>query len=131
MGKGGLRRPSILLAHRDAAWVDQAKQRLQELGYLVIDCLEPEWAPDLISGSRPFDLAAVSSELDPAVQAEMIRGLKTKPRPPKLVFLLDELDNSGTMPAGRATIPTFRITESLDAFAKLVSHHVGPVSAPA
>jgi hypothetical protein len=88
------RRQSVLIAHRDAAWVDQAKQRLEAVGYQVTDCLEPEWAADLLAGSRPFDLACISSELDPSAQAGILRTIKRLPAAPKVMILMDALDSA-------------------------------------
>lgn len=98
------RQLSVLIAHRDAAWVDQAKQRLEAVGYRVTDCLEPDWVADLLEGSRPFDLACVSSELDPSAQADILRAVKNRTVAPKLMILLDALDSSSV--SIRAETPT-------------------------
>ena len=124
------RRLSVLIAHRDAVWVDQAKQRLEAVGYQVTDCLEPEWAGDLLGGSRPFDLACISSELDPSAQAEILRAVKKLPAPPKMMFLLDSLDSASVSlrgdatPAGKSLL-THRITGDITEFVRLVVDQLG------
>jgi len=124
------RRLSVLIAHRDAVWVDQAKQRLETVGYSVTDCLEPEWAADLLEGSRPFDLACVSSELDPSAQAGIMRALKKRPAGPKLMLLLDSLDSAsvslraGSTPSS-AGILTHRVSEDVTDFVKAVVAQLG------
>ena len=125
MSKSSVKRISILLAHRDATWVDRAKQRLVSLGYDVTDCLEPDWAADLIAGSRPFHLAAVSSELDPMVQADMVKAVKNRSHPPKLVFLLDDLDATGLFRKGEDQVLTYRVSENLDEFVGVIGNLVG------
>ncbi len=125
MGKDPRRRVSVLLAHRDATWVDQAKQRLVDKGYDVTDCLEPDWAADLLSGSRPFQLAAVSSELDPSIQADIVRAVGGRANPPKLLFLLDDLDSSTILFKGINRHPVYRLTEDMDKFVSLVVDQVG------
>lgn len=125
MSKGTARRLSLLLAHRDAEWVDQAKQRLVTMGYDVTDCLEPDWVADLLGGSRPFNLAAVSSELDPAVQADVLRVLKNRSQPPKLVLLLDSLDSATVNFRADGPILTHRLTEKIEDFVRLVVDQVG------
>ena len=124
------RRLSVLIAHRDAVWVDQAKQRLETVGYKVTDCLEPEWAADLLAGSRPFDLACVSSELDPSAQAEIMRALKKLPSAPKLMLLLDALDSASvSLRAGATTssggLLTHRVSEDVTEFVKAVVAQLG------
>ena len=116
---------SILLAHRDATWVDQAKQRLEDKGFDVTDCLEPDWAADLLSGSRPFQLAAVSSELGPSIQAEIVRAVGDRPNPPKLLFLLDDLDSSTILFRGASRHPIYRLTENIDKFVSIVIDQIG------
>ena len=125
MSGTSVKRISILLAHRDATWVDRAKQRLVALGYDVTDCLEPDWAADLIAGSRPFHLAAVSSELDPTVQAEMVKVVEKRANPPKLVLLLDDLDASALFRKGEDRVQTCRVSENLEDFVKVVGQLVG------
>ena len=119
-------RPLILIAHRDAVWVDQAKRRLEEMGYSVTDCLEMEWVADLLGGSRPFDLAAVSSELDPASQASILRSLTEKGGTTKLVMLLDALDSASMHYRTKTGLLTYRISvDGVAEFALLVASQVG------
>ena len=125
MSKTSVQRISILIAHRDAMWVDQAKQKLTSLGYDVTDCLEPDWAADLIAGSRPFHLAAVSSELDPTVQSEMLKSISSRTRPPKLLFLLDDLDATAIFRKGADGVLTYRVSQDIDGFARVVAKEVG------
>lgn len=124
------RRLSVLIAHRDAVWVDRAKQRLETVGYQVTDCLEPEWAADLLEGSRPFDLACVSSELDPSAQAGILRALKKRASGPKLMLLLDALDSASVSLRSGSTstssgILTHRVSEDVTEFVKAVVSHLG------
>jgi len=124
------RRQSVLIAHRDAAWVDQAKQRLEAVGYTVTDCLEPEWAEDLLAGSRPFDLACISSELDPSAQAGIMRAVKKLAAVPKLMILMDALDSASvSLRAGPTTtsagILTHRLTEDVTEFVRAVVDQLG------
>jgi hypothetical protein len=124
------RRQSVLIAHRDSAWVDQAKQRLEAVGYQVTDCLEPEWAADLLGGSRMFDLACVSSELDPSAQAGLLRTLRNLPSAPKLMILLDALDSASvSLRTGPATptpgLLTHRVSEDLTEFVRAVVDQLG------
>jgi hypothetical protein len=114
----------VLIAHRDAEWVDRAKQRLEAVGYSVTDCLEPEWAADLLEGSRPFDLACVSSELDPSQQAGILRSMKKGDAAPKLVLLLDDLD-SASLVLRKGGFLTYRVTQDLKDFVKLVVDQLG------
>ena len=125
-------RPRILLAHRDAAWVDQAKQRLELMGYSVTECLEPDWAPDLLAGSRPYDLAAVTSELDPAAQAAILKILDKNRTGTKVMMLLDELDSASIHLRGKSTLLTHRISQdNVHEFALAVAAQVGaPVRKP-
>jgi len=119
------RRPRILIAHPDAVWVDQAKRRLVEMGYSVTDCLDLEWVADLLGGSRPFDLAAVSSEMDPASQAAVLRSFDQKGGT-KLVLLLDALDSASLHLKTKSGLLTHRISpERVSEFALLVAAQVG------
>jgi hypothetical protein len=124
------RRLSVLIAHRDAAWVDQAKQRLETVGYQVTDCLEPEWAADLLEGSRPFDLACISSELDPSAQAGILRAVKKRSVTPKVMILLDSLDSAsvslraGLTPTSRGIL-THRLSEDVTEFVRAVVDELG------
>jgi hypothetical protein len=119
------RRLSVLIAHRDAAWVDQAKRRLEAVGYRVTDCLEPEWAVDLLGGSRLFDLAAISSELDPASQANILQAIQKLPLPPKLIVLLDELDSASVSVRSSGGLLTHRISEDPTPFVRAVVEQLG------
>lgn len=120
------RRPRILIAHPDSVWVDQAKRRLEELGYSVTDCLDMEWVADLLGGSRPFDLAAISSELDPASQAAILRTFTEKGGSTKLVLLLDQLDSASMHYRTQSGLLTHRISpEGVAEFALLVASQVG------
>jgi len=120
------RQLSVLIAHRDAAWVDQAKQRLETVGYKVTDCLEPEWAADLLQGSRPYDLACISSELDPASQASILRMLQKRGGGgPKLVLLLDQLDSASINIRQGGGLLTYRISGEIQDFVKLVVDQLG------
>ena len=119
-------RPRILLAHRDAAWVDQAKQRLESMGYSVTECLEPDWAPDLLAGSRPYDLAAVTSELDPMAQAAILKLLEKQRTGTKVMMLLDELDSASILFRGKSSLLTHRISQdNVHGFALAVAAQVG------
>jgi len=124
------RRQSVLIAHRDAAWVDQAKGRLEAVGYRVTDCLEPEWAADLLAGSRPFDLACISSELDPSAQAGILRAIKKLPSAPKVMILMDALDSASVnLRAGITTstpgLLTHRLSEDVTEFVRAVVDQLG------
>jgi|SRR5579862_4536859 len=119
-------RPRILIAHRDAAWVDQAKGRLEEMGYAVTECLEPDWTPDLLAGSRPYDLAAVTSELDPAAQATIMKLLRDRKTGTKILLLLDELDSATMHVQAQSGLLTHRITgNNVHEFALAVAAAVG------
>ncbi len=119
-------RPRILIAHRDAAWVDQAKGRLEEMGYAVTECLEPDWTPDLLAGSRPYDLAAVTSELDPAAQATIMKLLRDRKTGTKILLLLDELDSATMSVQAQSGLLTHRITGgNVHEFALAVAAAVG------
>ena len=119
-------RPRILIAHRDAVWVDQAKQRLESMGYSVTECLEPDWVPDLLAGSRPYDLAAVTSEMDPMAQAAILKLVRERVGGTKIMMLLDQLD-SATMHFRRdAPVLTHRISaDNVHEFAIAVAAQVG------
>ena len=120
------RRPRILIAHRDAVWVDQAKGRLEALGYSVTECLEPDWTPDLLAGSRPYDLAAVTSELDPSAQAAIMRLVKERKTGTKVMMLLDELDSATLHFTKQTGLLTHRISQdNVHEFAAAVAAQVG------
>ena len=119
-------RPRILIAHRDAAWVDQAKGRLEEMGYAVTECLEPDWTPDLLAGSRPYDLAAVTSEIDPTAQATIMKLLRDRKTGTKILLLLDELDSATMSVQAQSGLLTHRITGgNVHEFALAVAAAVG------
>jgi hypothetical protein len=119
-------RPRILIAHRDAAWVDQAKGRLEEMGYAVTECLEPDWTPDLLAGSRPYDLAAVTSEIDPTAQATIMKLLRDRKTGTKILLLLDELDSATMSVQAQSGLLTHRISSSnVHEFALAVAAAVG------
>ena len=120
------RRPRILLAHRDPVWLDQAKQRLESMGYSVTECLEPDWAPDLLAGSRPYDLAAVTSELDPSAQAAIMKLVTKNRSATKIMMLLDQLDSASMHVRGKSGILTHRISaDNMHEFALAVAAQVG------
>jgi hypothetical protein len=118
-------RPRILVGHPDAAWVDQAKARLQAMGYLVTECLELAWVPDLLGGSLPFDLAIVSSELEPDGQARIVQALKDRGAMTKLILLLDELDASTVSGGAPRDYVVHRVTEGVHQLAILVAAQIG------
>jgi hypothetical protein len=120
------RRPRILIAHRDAVWVDQAKGRLEALGYSVTECLEPDWTPDLLAGSRPYDLAAITSELDPSAQAAIMRLVKERKTGTKVMMLLDELDSATLHFTKQTGLLTHRISQdNIHEFATAVAAQLG------
>lgn len=120
------RRPRILIAHRDAVWIDQAKQRLEAMGYSVTECLEPDWVPDLLTGSRAYDLAAITSELDPTAQAAIMRLIKEKKTITKILMLLDELDSATMVYTQGTGLLTHRIAgDNVHEFALAVAAQVG------
>ena len=119
------RRPRILVAHKNAEWVDHAKTRLEQMGYKVTDCLELDWVADLMGGSQPFDLAAISSELDPAGQAAIMKMIKEGRCVTRLMLLLDELDSESMLFRGKAPILTHRISQDIHEFALAVAAQVG------
>jgi DNA-binding response OmpR family regulator len=119
-------RPRILIAHRDAVWVDQAKQRLESMGYSVTECLEPDWTPDLLAGSRPYDLAAVTSELDPAAQGAILKLVRERLSGTKIMMLLDQLDSATIVYKGNSGLLTHRISQdNVHEFAIAVAAQVG------
>jgi hypothetical protein len=120
----------ILIAHPDAEWVGQAKERLLKMGYAVTDCLELEWAADLLTGSRVFDLAAISSEMDPAGQAAVLKSMREGKCTTKLLLLLDQLDSASISIRKQTGIPTFRISKDIHEFALAVAAQVGVPSRP-
>jgi len=122
-------RPRILIAHRDAVWVDQAKGRLEAMGYSVTECLEPDWTPDLLAGSRPYDLAAVTSELDPSSQVSILKLLRERKTGTKVMMLLDDLDGSTLHMQAQTGLLTHRISQdNVQDFAIAVAAQVGTPS---
>jgi hypothetical protein len=118
--------PRILIAHRDAVWVDQAKQRLEQMGYSVTECLEPDWVPDLLAGSRPYTLAAVTSEMDPMAQAAILKLVRERLGGTKIMMLLDQLDSATMHFRGTANILTHRISsDNVHEFALAVAAQLG------
>ncbi|HVE43375.1 MAG TPA: hypothetical protein VNM14_26090 [Planctomycetota bacterium] len=119
-------RPRILIAHRDAAWVDQAKQRLESMGYSVTECLEPDWTPDLLAGSRPYALAAVTSEMDPMVQGAILKLVREHKTGTRIMLLLDQLDSATIHFKADSELVTHRIApDNLHEFALAVAAQVG------
>ena len=119
-------RPRILLAHRDAVWVDQAKQRLESMGYSVTACLEPDWTPDLLAGSRPYHLAAVTSEMDPMAQGQILRLVREQKGGTKIMLLLDQLDSATIHFRADSELLTHRIApDNLHEFALAVAAQLG------
>ncbi len=131
MKKEGSRRRSVLIAHGDPAWVDRAKARLEKLGFEVTACPEPAWAVDLLSGNAAFDLAAVSSEIDPAAQAEVLKAIKGHRHPPRLMLLLDNLDTASIFFRQEGDLVTHRVSEDTEAFVRAVVEQVGLPPRPA
>jgi len=119
-------RPLILIAHRDAVWVDQAKRRLEAMGYSVTECLELDWVPDLLAGSRPYDLAALTSEMDPMAQAAVLKLVKERLCGTKIMMLLDQLDSATMVYRANTGILTHRIApDNVHEFALAVAAQVG------
>ena len=131
MKKEASRRRTILLAHGDPAWVDRAKTRLESLGFEVTSCPEPSWAVDLLSGSVAYDLAVISSEIDPDAQARILKAVRKHRHPPRLMILLDNLDTSSMIFRRDSDLVTHRVTEDTEAFVKAVVDQVGLPSPPA
>lgn len=119
------------MAHRDTEWVDKAKGRLVEMGYVVSECLELDWVPDLLAGSLPFDLAIVSSEMDPTGQAKIVRTLKERGALTKLILLLDEFDSATAAGSGSKEYVTHRIGSGVHELAVLVAAQIGLPPKPA
>ena len=106
--------------------MDQAKRRLESMGYSVTECLEPEWVPDLLGGSRPYDLAAVTSELDPMAQAEVLKLVKDGAAGTKIIMLLDQLDSATMVYRANTGMLTHRIgADNVHEFALAVAAQVG------
>jgi len=124
------RRRSILIAHADPAWVDRAKSSLERLGFEVTACPEPSWAVDLLSADAGWDLAAISSEIDPSAQARILRAVKGCRRPPRLMILLDNLDTSSMVFRQEGDLLTHRISADVEDFVRAVVGQVGRPSGP-
>jgi hypothetical protein len=105
--------------------MDQAKTKLEEIGFTVTACPEPTWAVDLLEQGRVFDLAAVSSEIDASTQAEILRVVKAHRRPPRLMLLLDALDTATVVYQREGQLCTHRLSEDLDAFVRAVVDQIG------
>lgn len=116
-------RPRILIAHPDHEWVDQARSRLEQMGYLVTECYELDWVPDILGGSIPIDLALISNEMDPNGQASIVDTLKKRGTTTKLVLLLDDLDDS-VLAKGTGYI-TYRMAQGIPQLALLVAAQIG------
>ena len=115
-------RPRILIAHKDHEWVDQARSKLESIGYLVTECYELDWVSDILAGSIPIDLALISNEMEPTGQASIVDTLKKRGVMTKLVLLLDELDSEIR---GQTAMITYRMSNGLDALAELVASEIG------
>lgn len=118
-------RSRILLAHKDREWVDQARSKLESLGYLVNDCYELDWVPDILGGSLPYDLALISNEIDPTGQASILDVLRKKGCPTKLILLLDDFDGSTLQVRKQTGLPTHRVSSGVDELAQLVVEQIG------
>lgn len=123
-GRGKIR-PRILIAHKDHEWVDQARSKLEAMGYLVNECFELDWVPDILGGSMPFDLALLTNEMDPMGQATVLDTLKKRGCSTKLVLLLDDLDGDTLAVRGQTGLPTHRISHGVAELALLVAAQVG------
>jgi ActR/RegA family two-component response regulator len=124
-----VKRPRLLVAHPDGAWVARARGALEALGYAVTDCLDLSLAADLVAGTRPFDLAAVSNELDPDSQLRILKHLKQPGVSTRIMLLLDSLD-SATSTVRRGPVLTHRVSEDVDAFVQAVAAAAGPAPRP-
>ena len=106
--------------------MDQAKQRLESMGYTVTECLEPEWVPDLLGGSRPYDLAAITSEMDPMAQAAVLKMVRDRIAGTKIMMLLDQLDSATMVYRANTGMITHRISaDNIHEFALAVAAQVG------
>jgi hypothetical protein len=115
-------RPRILIAHRDHEWVDQARSRLEQMGYLVTECYELDWVPDILGGSIPIDLALISNEMEPTGQASIVDVLKKRGVMTKLVLLLDDLDSEVR---GQTAMVNYRMSTGVAELAALVAAQIG------
>lgn len=96
------------------------------MGYSVTECLEPEWTPDLLAGSRPFDLAAVTSELDPVAQGKILKMVRDRLSGTKIMLLLDQLDSATIHYRADSGLLTHRISrDNVHEFAIAVAAQVG------
>jgi hypothetical protein len=123
------RQPSVLLAHADPAWMDQARGRLERAGIQVTSCPEPAWALDLLEGDARFHLVAVSSETDLSTQAQLLEAVRRMRKPPKLMLLLDRLDSS-SIHVRQDGFLAHRLSDDLDAFVREVEAHLRPPPRP-
>lgn len=110
--------------------MDGAKSRLERLGFEVTACPEPAWAADLLSEKSAFDLAAVSSEIDPAAQALILKTVRSHPRPPRLMILLDNLDTASIFYRKEGDVLTHRVSGDTEAFVRAVVEQLGMPSPP-
>ena len=115
-------RPRILIAHKDHEWVDQARSKLESIGYLVTECYELDWVPDILGGSIPIDLALITNEMEPTGQASIVDILKKRGVMTKLVLLLDEFDSEVR---GLTAMTTYRMNQGVETLAKLVVDQIG------
>ncbi|HEX7897530.1 MAG TPA: hypothetical protein VF950_07200 [Planctomycetota bacterium] len=120
-GARGKIRPRILIAHKDHEWVDQARSKLESIGYLVTECYELDWVPDILGGSIPIDLALISNEMEPTGQASIVDVLKKRGVLTKLVLLLDDLDSEVR---GQDMI-NYRLSQGVTELAALVAAQIG------
>jgi hypothetical protein len=82
--------------------------------------------PDLLGGSRPYDLAAVTSEMDPMAQAAILKLVKERLAGTKIMMLLDQLDSATIHYKGQGAILTHRIAaDNVHEFAIAVAAQVG------
>ena len=96
------------------------------MGYSVTECLEPDWTPDLLAGSRPYQLAAVTSELDPMVQGAILKLVREHKTGTKIMLLLDQLDSATIHFKADSGLLTHRIApDNLHEFALAVAAQVG------
>jgi hypothetical protein len=96
------------------------------MGYSVTECLEPDWTPDLLAGSRPYDLAAVTSELDPVAQGAILKLVRERLTGTRIMMLLDQLDSATIVYKGNSGLLTHRISQdNVHEFAIAVAAQVG------
>jgi len=96
------------------------------MGYSVTECLEPDWTPDLLAGSRPYSLAAVTSEMDPMVQGAILKLVREHKTGTKIMLLLDQLDSATIHFRANSEVLTHRIApDNIHEFALAVAAQVG------